>query len=154
MSFLPSILASDLISEKRVPNLCLIPFGLRRWAAVVVAELVPVFLVGGPATGGVGGVEHDCGLFGGDYAFCRDYVPDVLGDYVGRQVIEVSAFVGQAAGGVDMAAVPAPGTAGGGGFDLHAHEVAVGLYDGVVGGGFSPGIEDLEAMFGGCGNKL
>jgi hypothetical protein len=128
---------------------------LRGWlAAVVGAELVPCFLVGGPAAGGVGGVEHDCGLFAADDSFCGDYVPEVFGDYVGGEVIEVSALVGQAAGGVDVAAVASFGSAGGGGLDLHAHEVAVGFDDGVVGGRLSPGIEDLEAMFGGCGYEL
>jgi len=37
---------------------------------------------------------------------------------------------------------------------LHAHEVAVDFDDGVVGGGVSPGIKDLEAVFGGCGYEL
>ena len=122
--------------------------------AVVSAELVPVFLVGGPAARSAAGVEPDRSLLTADDAFCGNDVPEVFGNDVGSEEIEVAALVGQAAGGMNMAAVPAPGTAGGGGFDLHAHEVAVGLYDGVVGGGFSPGIEDLEAMFGGCGNKL
>ena len=132
----------------------LILLGLYDLAAVVGAELVPRFLVGGPAAGGVGGVEHDCGLFAADDSFCGDYVPDVFGDYVGGEVIEVSALVGQAAGGVDVAAVTSFGAAGGGGFDLHAHEVAVDFDDGVVGGGVSPGIKDLEAVFGGCGYEL
>ncbi len=120
----------------------------------MVAELVPRFLVRAPAAGGVGGVEHDCGLFSADYAFCGDYVPDVFGYYVGGEVIEVSALVGQAAGGVDVAAVASFGAAGGGGFDLHAHEVSVDFDDRVVGGGVSPGIEDVEAVFGSCGEEL
>jgi hypothetical protein len=129
-------------------------FGLWRGAAAVVAELVPGFLEWGPAAGGVGGVEHDCSLLAADDAFCGDYVPDVFGDYVGGEVIEVSALVGQAAGGVDVAAVASLGAAGGGGLDLHAHEVSVDFYDGVVAGGVSPGIENLEAVFGGCGYEL
>ena len=55
---------------------------------------------------------------------------------------------------MDVAAVASFGAAGGGGFDLHAYEVAVGFDDGVVGGGVSPGIEDVEAVFGGCGEEL
>lgn len=120
----------------------------------MVAELVPGFLERGPAAGGAGGVEHDCGLFGADDAFCGDDVPDIFGDDVGGEVIEVAALVGQAAGGVDIAAVATLGAAGGGGLNLHAHEVAVGFYDRVVAGRVSPGIKNLEAMFGGCGYEL
>ena len=120
----------------------------------MVAELVPIFFVGSPATGGAGGVEHDGGLFATDDAFARDDVPDVFGDYVGGQEVEVSALVGEAAGGVDVAAVAAFGAAAGGGFDLDADEAAVGFDDRVVAGGVSPWVENLEAVFGGGGDKL
>jgi len=128
-------------------------FGLWRRAAAVVAELVPGFFVGGPAAGGVGGVEHDCGLFGDEDAFSRDDVPEVFGDDVNCDEIEVSSLM-TAAGGADVAFVAAFGPARGGGFDLHAHEVAVGFNDGVVTGGVSPGIENLEAVFSGGGDEL
>jgi hypothetical protein len=122
--------------------------------AAVVAELVPVFFVGGPATGRARGIEHDCGLFGADDSFGGDDVPDVFRDDVGCQEVEVSALVGEAAGGVDVAAVAAFGAAAGGGFNLDADEVAVGFYDRVVAGGISPGVENLETVFGGGGDEL
>jgi len=120
---------------------------------VVVAELVPVFFVGGPASGWAGGVEQDCGLFGDEDAFGGDDVPEVFGDYVDCDEIEVSALIA-AAGGADVALVASFGAARGGGFDLHAHEVAVGFNDRIVAGGVSPGIENLEAVFGGGGDEL
>ena len=121
---------------------------------MVVAELVPVFLVGGPDASSAAGVEPDRSLLTADDAFCGNDVPDVFGNDVGSEEIEVAAFVGQAAGGMNMAIVAALVMPAGGGFYLHAHEVAVGFYHGVVGGGFSPGIKYLEAMFGGCGYEL
>ena len=93
-----------------------------------------------------------------DVALSLEYVgwndvPDVLGDHVGGEEIEGSALI-TATGGADVAFVAAFGPAAGGGFDLHADEVAVGFDDGVVTGGISPGIENLEAVFGGGGDKL
>ena len=121
--------------------------------AAVVAELVPVFLVGCPAAGWAGGVEQDGGLFGDDDAFCRDDVPEVFGDDVNCDEIEVSALIA-AAGGADVALVASFGAAGSGGFNLHADEAAVDFDDGVVAGGVSPGMENLEAVFGGGGDEL
>src|SRR5579864_3514800 len=83
-------------------------FGVWLGAAVVVAEQVPGFFVGGPAGGGALGVEQDCGLFGGDDSVGGDDVPDVFGDYVDGKEIEVSALV-TAAGGTDVAFVAAFG---------------------------------------------
>jgi hypothetical protein len=85
----------------------------------VVAELVPGFFVGGPATGWAGGVEQDGALFGDDDAFCRDDVPEVFGDDVNGEEIEVSALVA-AAGGADVAFVASLGAAGCGGLNLDA----------------------------------
>jgi hypothetical protein len=115
--------------------------------------LVPGFFVGGPAAGWVGGVEQDCGLFGDDDAFGGDDVPEVFGDDVDCDEIEGSSLIA-AAGGADVAFVAAFGPDGGGGFYLHSDEVAVGFYDRVVAGGVSPGIENLEAVFGGGGDEL
>jgi hypothetical protein len=54
------------------------PLGLPGYlGAAVVAELVPVFFVGGPAGGWTVGVEEDGGFFGHEYAFGRDDVPEV-----------------------------------------------------------------------------
>jgi len=124
-----------------------------RRAAAVVAELVPGFFVGGPAAGGAGGVEQDGGLFGDEDAFGRDDVPEVFGDDVNCDEIEVSALVA-AAGGADVAFVVSFGAAGSGGFNLHADEASVDFDDRVVAGGVSPGMENLEAVFGGGGDEL
>ena len=119
----------------------------------MVAELVPIFFVGSPAAGGVGGVEHDGGLFAADDAFAGDDVPDVFGDDVGGNEIEIATLVA-APCGADIALVAAFGPAIAGGLDLHADEVSVGFDDRVVAGGVSPGVENLEAVFGGGGDKL
>ena len=119
----------------------------------MVAELVPVFLVLCPAGIGVSRIEEDCAFFRDDDAFGRDDVPDVQGDDVGGEEVEVSSFIA-AAGGADVAFVASFGAAVAGGFDLDADEAAVGFDDRVVTGGVSPGMENLEAVFGGGGDEL
>jgi len=119
----------------------------------VVAEKVPRLPVRRPDAGWEGGVEQDRSLFCTDHESRRDDVPEVQGNYVGGDEIEIPSLVGQASGGADVAFV-ALGPQAGGGLDLHAKEVAVGLDDRVITGRIPQRLENFEAVFGGGGDKL
>ena len=89
----------------------------------------------GLAVGGVGG----------------DDVPDVEGDDVGGDEIELVAAVGDSVGG-DVAFVGVAALVFGG-LDLDADEASFVLDGEVVGGGVSPRAGDAEALLGGAGHK-
>ena len=78
-------------------------------------------------------VEAEHGLRGAD--FYRDYVPDVEGDYVGGDEVDVAFGVDGAAvaDGVGGAGFVGSGAEGVGAFDLDAEEVNVRVEDGCRG---------------------
>src|ERR1019366_2185338 len=80
-------------------------------------------------------------------------VPDVFGDNVDGEEVDLVAGVVLAAAGFDGADVSAV-LAGDGGFDLDAEEVSVALDGDVVTGGVSPGLGDVEAAFGDAGHEI
>jgi hypothetical protein len=80
-------------------------------------------------------------------------VPDVFGDDVDGEEVDLMAGVVLAAAGFDGADVSAV-LAGDGGFDLDAEEVSVALDGDVVTGGVSPGLGDVEAALGDAGHEI
>jgi hypothetical protein len=107
---------------------------------------MPGFLVGGVfGFFQVGGENYGGLVVGG--ADGED-VPGVGGDDEGGEEVELVGAVDYVAGadGADVGVAALVD----GAFDLHAEEVAVMVGGDVVGGGFSPGLGDAEAEFGGA----
>lgn len=112
---------------------------------------MPGFFVGEVAALGAGGEEVNRAPFAADYEFCGEDVPQIFGDDVDCQEVELASPVDLAAGAwpgvADVESLGSLESLAGGGFDLDAHEVAAGFDDYVVAGGVSPGAEDPEALF-------
>ena len=113
---------------------------------------MPGFFVGGVFLARAAGVEEEVAAEGDD-DFGGEDVPDVFGDNVDGEEVDLVAGVVLAAAGFDGADVSAV-LAGDGGFDLDAEEVSVALDGDVVTGGVSPGLGDVEAAFGDAGHEI
>jgi hypothetical protein len=81
-----------------------------------------------------------------------DDVPDVLGDDVDGEEIDLAGLVVLVAAGLEAADVSVA-EAGDGGLDLHAQEAAAMVDGEVVAGGVSPGLGDVESVLGGAGHE-
>ena len=114
-------------------------------------EEVPGFFVGFVFLGVAAGVEHEVAATYGDQGGGED-VPDIFGDDVDGEEIDLVSGVELAAAGFEAADVSAV-EAGDGGFDLDAEEVAVAFDGAVVAGGVSPGFGDVEAALGDAGHE-
>ncbi len=96
------------------------------------------------------GIEADA--FALAQGFDGEDVPDVFGDYVADEEVDIVDGVDLAIGSGGFDAVAAFGVAGGG-FDLDAEESAAEVDGGVVAVAVSPGNEDAEVEIGGAGEE-
>jgi hypothetical protein len=112
---------------------------------------VPGFFVGGVFLALAAGGEEEVAAEG-DYYFGGEDVPDVFGDDVDGEEVDLAAGVGALAAGLDSDDVSAA-LASCGGLDLDAEEMAVAFDGDVVAGGVSPRLGDVEAALGDAGHE-
>ncbi len=132
-----------------------VDFDLGFWRILFEFEEVPGFAVGFEAHlfGGAVGIEAEHG--GGSADFDGDDVPDVEGDDVGGDEVDVEAGVDGAsfADGVGGAGFVGLGADALGAFDLNAVEGASVVEDEVVAAGVAPWLGDSEVAAGGLGEE-
>jgi hypothetical protein len=115
-------------------------------------EQVPGFFVRFVFLGGAAGSEEEVAAEADDDLGGED-VPDVFGDDVHGEEVDLVAGVVLAAAGFDGDDVSAV-LAGDGGFDLDTEKVSAALDSDVVAGGVSPGLGDVESALGDAGHEI